>query len=132
MIRTVDTRFLIRHFTADTDDLKRRTREKIRELQSESAIVPTIVIHELYRHQYQLLGRETADVRFRLIVNSGFRVVDLDTGIARDAAELRCKYPRTPTADAIIAATAIRFKSFRVLTDDPHFQSIKEIKTEWV
>ncbi len=132
MTRTVDTRFFIRHFTANTEELKVRTRKKLRELQTESAIVPTIVIHELYKHQYQVQGRETAEIRIRILVKSGFDIINLDVEIAKRAGELRCRYGELPTADAIIAATSIQTKSFRITTDDPHLQRIKEIKTEWM
>lgn len=102
------------------------------ELQRESATVPTIVIHELYKHQYQTLGKETAETRANIIIKSGFSVIPLDVSIAKKAGELRCLYAGLPTADAIIAGTAIMVKSFRVVTDDPHLQAIKEIKTEWL
>ena len=132
MTRTIDTRFFIRHFTANTDEVRNKTRQKIRELEKESALLPTVVIHELYKYVYQHLGRETADLRLRSIVNSGFSTVNLDVEIAKRSAELRCKHSDLPTSDAIIAATSILMKSFRVVTDDPHFSVIKEIKVEWL
>ena len=106
--------------------------EKMAELKKESAIVPTIALHELHKHHYQTLGRETAETRTNIIIKSGFNIADLDVHVAKKAAELRCKYAEVPTADAVIAGTAILTKSFRVVTDDPHFQRIKEIKTEWL
>ena len=75
MTRTIDTRFFIRHFTADTEDLKIRAGRRMRELREESAIIPTIVIHELYKHQCESLGKETAETRTTLIMKSGFRIV---------------------------------------------------------
>ena len=132
MTRTIDTRFFIRHFTADTEDLKIRAGRRMRELREESAIIPTIVIHELYKHQCESLGKETAETRTTLIIKSGFRIVTLDLEVAKRAAELRCKHPKLPTADAIIAATAITTRSIRVVTDDPHFQTLREIRTEWL
>ncbi len=132
MTRTTDTRFFIRHFTADTEDLKSKSRKMMHELQAELAIVPTMVVHELYKHQCETLGKETAETRTNIITRSNFDLVDLDVGIAKQAGQLRCQYSKLPTADAIIAATAVMKRSFRVVTDDPHFQIIKEIRTEWL
>lgn len=103
----------------------------MRELQRESAILPTIVIHELYKEQFQTLGRDTAETRINIIMQS-FDVVNLDSSIAKEAARLRCKYTALPTADAIIAATALTTSLPRLVTDDRHFQEMKEIRTEWI
>jgi predicted nucleic acid-binding protein len=59
------------------------------------------------------------------------KVVNLDSSIAIQAAKLRCKYGELPTADAIIAATAIIADSDCVLTDDGHIKQIRETKTRW-
>jgi predicted nucleic acid-binding protein len=42
------------------------------------------------------------------------------------------KYADLPTADAIIAATAIKSSANFVLTDDKHIKQIKETKTKWI
>ena len=131
-IRTIDTRFLLIHFTANTDEVKSKTRKKMYELERESAILPTMVIHELYEIQCETIGKDTAETRTNLILNSNFTIVDLDVSIAEVAGEIRCQNPKIPTADGVIAATAIIAKSFRIVTDDPPFDSIKEIKTEWL
>ena len=131
MTRTIDTRFFVASFTADTEEMRQRAAQKIRDLERESAILPTIVVHEIYKYVFEHMGRETADLRLRLILDSGLSAVNLDIEIARRSAELRCKYPGLPTSDAVIAATSILMKSFKVVTDDPHFSAIKEIKLEW-
>ena len=131
-IRTIDTRFFLTHFTAGTDELKSKTRKMMYELERESAILPTMVIHELYKTQCETVGKDTAETRTNLILNSNFTIVDLDAATARVAGRIRCQNPKIPTADGIIAATAIITKSFRVVTDDPHFDSVREIKTEWL
>lgn len=132
MSLTLDTRFFLTHFLADTTNLKEKTTAKMRDAERASAIVPTIVIHEVYKFELQNLGKEVADLRVNSVLRANFHVVDLDTSIALEAARLRRKYLGLPTADAIIAATAIEQKAIRVLTDDHHFKQIKEIKTEWI
>ena len=132
MARTVDTRFFLTHLLADSDALKQKVRTQMIELRKESAIVPTIVIHEVYKFEYQKLGRDAADIDIRSIEKAGFKIAELDIAIAKTAAALRCKYHNLPTADSIIAATAIEYGSHPVISDDEHFFRIKEIKTEWI
>lgn len=132
MVRTVDTRFFLTIFLADNDELKRKVKSKIVELRKESAVVPTIVIHEVYKFVYQRIGRDTADIEVKAIESSGFKIINLDADIAKTAAILRCRYHNLPTADAVIAATSIEQKSCVVVSDDEHFSKMKEIKTEWI
>lgn len=132
MVLTIDTRFFITHFLANTDDLKLKTKKKMESLQRERSIVPTIVLHEVYKFFADLVGRDAADLRVGSILKSNFTIVDLTYEIAIASAQLRNKYRGLPTADAIIAATAINSKSKQVLSDDPHFKSISEIKNQWL
>lgn len=132
MPRTVDTRFFLTHFLAETDELKERTRKKMVELQSEMAMVPTIVLHEVYKYIHDKLGKDVARLRVDSITTSRLRIVDLTTGIALTSANLRCRYRDLPTADSIVAGTSIETKSKRVVSDDPHFQKIAEIHNEWL
>jgi predicted nucleic acid-binding protein len=74
-------------------------------------------------------GRETAILRTSLI-EKDFKMIKVDAEIAKASAELRHKY-RLSMADSIIAATAQQLKA-TCLTDDPHFKTIKEIKTRWI
>jgi len=132
MPRTVDTRFFLTHFLAETDELKEQTRKKMVELQGEMAMVPTIVLHEVYKYIYDKLGKDVARLRVDSITTSQLRVVDLTTSIALTSANLRCRYRDLPTADSIVAGTSIETKSKRVVSDDPHFQKITEIRNEWL
>ncbi len=129
---TVDTRFFLTHFLAETGQLKEKTRRKVAELQRQKAIVPTIVIHEVYKFQYETLGADVAHLRVDSILKSSFRLVDLTVPIAITAARLRCVHRSLPTADSIIAATALESRSNTVLSDDPHFTEIDQISTDWI
>src|SRR3989304_5397710 len=77
-------------------------------------------------------GKEVADLRVNFVLQSKLSAVNLNPAIAIEAAKLRCKYAELPTADAIIAATAIKTSSEFVLTDDKHIKQIKETKTRWL
>jgi len=129
---TVDTRFFLTHYLADTDQLKQKTSRKMAELQRETAIVPTIVLHEIYKFMFENVGKDVVQLRVNSILASRFRIVDLTTRIALTSAKLRCQYRALPTADSIVAATSIETKSRRVLSDDPHFKEIHEIRSEWL
>jgi len=132
MVRIVDTRFLLLHLLADSEELKSRTRSKMIEFRQEEAIVPTIVLHEMYKLVFQKFGRDTADTQLKSIETSGLKVEDLTVDIARIAAVLRSKYLDLPVANSIIAATSIVKGSKIVFSDDEQFAKVKEIKTEWL
>jgi len=132
MPRTVDTRFFLTHFLADTDELKAKTSRKLVELQREVAVVPTIVLHEVYKFMHDNVGRDVAELRVHSITTSRFRIVDLTTTIAVTSAELRCRYRDLPTADSIVAGTSMETGSRRVISDDPHFKQVATIRSEWL
>jgi len=132
MTCTVDTRFFLTHYLADTDQLKAKASRKMVELQREVAIVPTIVLHEVYKFMYDHMGKDVAQLRVNSIIASHFEIVDLTARIAVASADLRCRYRGLPAADSIVAATSIETKSRRVLSDDPHFKEIHEIRYEWL
>ena len=134
MQAVIDTRFLITHFLAPDEETKKWTKTTLQTLQMEPnlGIIPSIVIHEFYKFEMQTLGIDVANIRINIVLKSKLTITDLDPTIAIDAARLRCKYADLPTADAIIAATAIKSSSNFVLTDDRHIKQIKETKTRWI
>jgi predicted nucleic acid-binding protein len=74
-------------------------------------------------------GRETAELR-TILLEKDFKIVEVNTQIAKASAEICHKY-KTSMADSIIAATTLTLKA-PCITDDPHIKTIKEIKTKWV
>jgi predicted nucleic acid-binding protein len=60
------------------------------------------------------------------LVASNLIFVDVDRTIAKRAGELRLKY-EIPTADSLIAATGIVENVKHILTDDDHFNSVKNL-----
>ena len=59
-----------------------------------------------------------------------FEVVPVDELIAQASAELRQKY-KLSMGDSMIAATSLNLKAV-CISDDPHFEQIKEIETAWI
>jgi len=70
-----------------------------------------------------------ADLRVNLL-EKGFKVVDVDPRIAKEAAMIWHRY-HLPMADAVIVATGMVIKADCV-TNDPHFTSIGEIAVRWI
>ncbi len=128
----VDTRFFLTLFFAESDPIREKARRKAEHLDAQKAFVPTIVLHEVYKFEYETQGADAAALRVDSIIRSNFRIVDLDTAIALSAGRLRCRYRGLPTADSIIAATSMEFKSNTVISDDPHFSEIRGMSVEWI
>ncbi|HLE75421.1 MAG TPA: PIN domain-containing protein [Candidatus Bathyarchaeia archaeon] len=128
MPRTVyDTRFFMEHYYSQDDAILKKTKEAIRK--ARERFISAIVIHEVYQLTLKQEGRETAILRTALL-EKDFKVVKIDAEIAKSSAELRHKY-KMSMADSIIAATALSLNA-TCLSDDPHFKSVKEIKTTWI
>ena len=90
----------------------------------ESLVVPSISILEVYRYVLRQRGREEA-----LAVGASMRqgrVLDLDDGLAIEAAELGASL-RLPLADSIIYATA-RLVGATLWTQDVDFEGLEGVK----
>ncbi len=132
MRAVLDTRFLMASFESKDQQFRKWARLTLDTLERNLGIVPSIVILELYEIQLEEFGKDVAETKVNSVLKSSLQVVNLDSSVAIEAAKLRCKYAELPTADAIIAATAIRTSSDCVLTDDNHIKQIKETKTRWL
>jgi len=129
-----DTRFFISSLESKEPDFKKWSKAMLDALERQSnlGMVPSIVILELYKIQLEKFSKDVAELRVNSILRLGLELVNLDLSIAIEAAKLRCKYAELPTADAIIAATAINMSADFVLTDDKHINQIREVRTKWV
>jgi len=133
MKAVLDTRFFIASLESKDEQFKKWARLTLDALEKTTnhGLVPSIVILELYKIQLERFGKDIAETRLNSVLKSKLHIINLDSAIAIQAAKLRCKYPQLPTADAVIAATAIKTGSDCVLTDDNHIKQIKETKTRW-
>ena len=121
-----DTRFFAQFYYSKDEKHLRRLRAEKRQPEKYAS---TVVIHELYNLTLEREGRETAVLRVALLKQE-FKVVPVTSEIAEISAEFRHKYDLS-MGDSMIAATASSLKALCV-SDDPHFQKIKEIKTTWI
>jgi predicted nucleic acid-binding protein len=122
-----DTRFFATLYYSKDQDEKERLRSEL--AGGHVKYVSAVSIYEVYKLSVQTDGREAANLRVSLI-EKDFKVVDVDSRIARRAGVIWYKY-RVPMADAIIVATAELLKA-ECVTNDPHLTSIREIRSRWI
>jgi predicted nucleic acid-binding protein len=132
-LRTVlDTRFLTEHFYSDKNETKQKTAKKLRELaQRKEGILPTITISEIIQITCEKRGKDLAETRYHALMQSGLQIINLTPTIAKQAGLIKCEHKNIPMGDCIIAATAMANQA-HILTDDPHFDAVKETKRTWI
>jgi len=59
------------------------------------------------------------------------QIQELTARIAKQAGLLKCQFKNLPIGDCIIASTAI-INQTRIISDDLHFNAIKETKRDWI
>lgn len=129
----LDTTFFVLHYFSTEETVQSRTREVLRRCRKigNRGVLPTIVLSEFYAQAAKRAGAEEAKRRFHEIAESGLDIIDLDTRISEQAGVLRHSYnEKVPWGDCIIAATAIIAEVGVVLSEDPHFALIRELKTK--
>ena len=133
MILVLDTTFFTLHYFARDPDVLERTKAIIRSCRKlgNRGLIPVIVLAEFYALARKRAGRDVAEKYFSEMKLSGLNLVSLDVDIAKQAGILRAKYhQKVPWGDCLIAAAAIENKADNVVTEDPHFQTLNEIRTK--
>jgi predicted nucleic acid-binding protein len=128
----IDTRFLRDFFYANQLETKEKIHRRFRALVSKNeGILPTIVLAEITQITSSLRGKDMAESRYQALIQSGLEIQDLTPSIALQAGLLKSENQTLPMGDCIIAATAI-INHARVLSDDPHFDLVTEVKRTWI
>ena len=132
MKQVLDNRFLAEFYYSQDASLHQKTFRKMEELtQTSNGIVPTIVVCEIVQFICSKEGKEKAEMIYLSIIQSGLKIENLTPSIAKEAGILKSTHRNVPVGDCIIAATAIKNQA-RIVSDDPHFDSIKETKRVWL
>ena len=132
MKEVLDTRFLLEYFYASKTDTREKIRRRLMELIAKSdGVLPTMVVAEITQFTCETRGKDMAESRYQVLIQSGLQIQDLTANIAKEAGLLKSVHKNISMGDCIIAATAI-VNHARVLSDDPHFDCIKEIKSIWI
>jgi predicted nucleic acid-binding protein len=127
----LDTRFLVEYFSSHTETKEKANRKLKQLIARNEGMVPTMVIAEITKITCGRQGKDMAESHYQALIQSGLHIQDLTPQIAQQAGLLKCMYQNLPMGDCIIAATAM-VNHARVLSDDPHFDCIAEIKRVWI
>jgi predicted nucleic acid-binding protein len=128
----LDSRFLVEYYFSTDQDIREKAKKKMKELaKSADGIIPTIVICEITQLICSREGKQKADLIYLSIMASRMKIENLSPSIAKEAGLIKSAYRYIPTGDCIIAATAIANQA-KILSDDPHFNDIKEAKCTWI
>ena len=132
MKQVLDSRFLVEYYYSQDREIRQKANQKMKELtETSNGIIPTIVVCETIQLICSREGKEKAEMIYLSIMTSGIKIESLSPSIAKEAGILKSVYKQVPVGDCIIAATAIRNQA-RIISDDSHFDSIKETKRNWL
>ena len=132
MNQVLDSRFLIEYYYSDDEETRKKVNCRVKELiATGNGIIPTIVICETIQLICTREGKQKAEMIYLSIMASGMKIESLSSLIAKEAGILKSIHKHVPMGDCIIAATAIRNQA-RIISDDPHFDSIDETKRTWL
>jgi predicted nucleic acid-binding protein len=132
LIVTLDTTFFIHHYFSKDPDVLKKSKAVLHycKLAGNRGILPTMVLAEFYATTRRDAGRDVAELRFKELLDSGLEVVPLSRDMARESGILRVKYQeKIPWGDCLIAGTHIVVKADLVLSEDPHFKQIREVRS---
>jgi predicted nucleic acid-binding protein len=130
--QVLDSRFLVEYYYSEDREIRQKAVQKMKELcETCNGIIPTIVVCETIQLICSREGREKAEMIYLSILASGMKIESLSPSIAKEAGILKNTYKNVPVGDCIIAASAIRNQA-RIISDDSHFDSIKETKRIWL
>lgn len=121
-----DTRFFVEYFYSPNVEFRKKLKKDLKIVKER--MVSSVVIHEIHQINLEREGKDVAVLRSNTI-RGDFKIMNVDYETAIKSAELRSKH-RIPMADSIIAATA-QVIGCTLVSDDPHFKKIKNIKTKW-
>jgi predicted nucleic acid-binding protein len=128
----LDTNFFVLHYFSRGETLAKTKAvlNRCRKL-GNSGVVPAIVLGEFYAVTAKKAGRGVAEKAFLEVTASGLTIADVTASIARQAGVIRAKYmEKVPWGDCIIASTSILCNADYVVTEDPYFKRIGEIKAK--
>jgi len=130
----LDTRFYFSYYNPESEEVAAWSKKLIRRVLREELKVASsmITIIELYGTMGRIVGVDTVKARVTSIKASNIAFIPVTEEIAQVAGRITLTTPRTPLADAIIAATALIHAGGVVITDDKHFDPIKGVKVIWL
>ena len=132
MKQVLDSRFLIEYYYSEDEPTRQKLNHKMKEItETGNGIIPTIVICETTQLICTREGKQKAEMIYLSTMASKIKIESLSPSIAKEAGILKSLHKHVPIGNCIIAATAIKNQA-RIISDDQHFDSIKETKRTWL
>lgn len=97
----------------------------IEQADKENCFIPSVVLHEVYKHLKRERNEEQA-LRATGQITARATIIDLDEGLALESADISLA-EKLPLADSVVMATAKRFNAL-VVTSDAHFKNLEGVK----
>jgi predicted nucleic acid-binding protein len=129
--QALDSRFLVEYFYSEDKATHQKLVRKMEELKTDKGLIPTIALCETLQLVCTREGKEKANLVYLLLLSTGIKFDPLNPSVAKEAGILKSTHKNVPMGDCIIAATAIANQA-QVLSDDSHFDLIREVKRTWI
>jgi len=129
--QVLDSRFLVEYFYSEDKSAHQKLLRKMAELKTGTGVIPSIALCETVQLVCTKEGKEKANLVYLLLLSIGIKIESLTPALAKEAGLLKSAHKNVPVGDCIIAATAISNRAV-VLSDDSHFDLIKDIKRTWI
>lgn len=111
--------------------MKVRVEETITREIAGRLVAPSVVSTEFLKIAGARIGEAAAELRLNLLKERGMKVIPITEEMALTAARLLLTHQDVPIADALIASPVKMGDAQYVVTDDPHYQTLK-IRTRWI
>ena len=131
MTAVADTRLLLTLQFPPTKELKARIEEIITRELAGRLVAPSVVSTEFLKIAGARIGESTAELRLNLLKERGMKVIPITEEMALIAGRLLLSHQDVPIEDDLIASPVKMGDAQYVVTDDPHYQTLK-IRTKWI
>ncbi len=131
MTAVADTRLLLTLQFPPTKELKARVEETITRELAGRLVAPSVVSTEFLKIAGARIGESAAQLRLNLLKERGMKVIPITEEMALIAGRLLLSHQDVPIEDDLIASPVKMGDAQYVVTDDPHYQTLK-IRTKWI
>jgi len=126
-----DTRLHLTLQFPPSKEAKGRVEETITRELAGRLIAPSVVSTEFLKIAGARIGESAASLRLNLLKERGMKVIPITEEMALVAGRLLLSHQDVPIADALIASPVKIGEAQYVITDDPHYLTLR-IRTKWI
>jgi len=130
----LDTRFYFSYYNPEDEEVATWSKRLVQSVSRAELEVAssTITVTELYSTMGRIIGKDAVNMRIMSFKASNIAFIPVTEEIAHAGGAIALSTPRTPLADAMIAATALVHAGGAVVTDDEHFDLVNGVKRKWL